>query len=98
MAQVEDLLNNIKLQGFERLKQQMNSKLQMKDALQVKVNRLEAELRRANRFKKDNLVEARKIEFENNSLYSTAYKNKREVFFMAKEVPDLRGELDEVID
>jgi hypothetical protein len=93
---LEVLINEIKVRGFEKCKFEMDQKLKYRSQLEVSVENLQKKVNFLNSQKKHYGHNNSKIESEIILFKNLSERWNRETFFMGKELPGIKQEIQQV--
>lgn len=93
MRNLEALINEIKTRGFQKYKNEIDTKVRIRDQLQLSVDNFQKKVNFINSQKKHFGQKNSKIESEMFLYKNLADRWQREIFFMQKETPGLKNEI-----
>lgn len=90
------MINEIKIRGFEKYKQEIDERIKIKNHYEILVQSLQKKVNFVNSQKKHFGTKNSKIEAEMGLYKGLSDRFKRDLFFMHKEIPQIKKELPNV--
>jgi LPS O-antigen subunit length determinant protein (WzzB/FepE family) len=96
VKQLEQLIDGIKSNGFDKMKSEVEKRSKIKQELEKNIERLKNSVRINNDHTINCETTSTKLQIQNNLIFTSGGRAHKELYFVNKEIPVIKNEIDEV--